>query len=460
MKQMIFLSVMSLLGIAGSFTISPIWGLAVYYMLAVVRPQFLWEWVEAMGIMIRDIQWSFSVAVATLCATTLWRIGLLHPVGALVKPWYGQPKWTVSHYLFLLFSIWISISCVTAVKPDHAEKYYIEYLKIFVMFFCATHIVRKISEVWAIYFVVLASAVYAAYEINFFYFVDGYMLLFQRGYGGLDNNGAALIAAMAVPMAYFAWEASSRWYRWWFLAVIPILVHAIQLSFSRGGMVSLMVTAIPVWLCSRHKMFLLGVYVLMLVFVVAGSGKELEERFLSISQSNVDESAQSRLTTWGIAIRMANERPFFGFGIRNSNLFTYEYGADIEGRSIHSQYLQVAADSGWVAMGLYVAMLVSTLVGLWRVSMFLRNYRDPESLKVRAMVAGLGNALILFCVGAAFLSLEHFEMPYIILLLGMQVHAITRMVAARQNALVASTPAARAVPAAQLEPQPVPAVAR
>ena len=73
---------------------------------------------------------------------------------------------------------------------------------------------------------------------------------------GLDNNGAALIVAMAIPMSYFAWEANKRWYRWGFLLVIPILVHALMLSFSRGGMVALGVTAIPVWFRTRHKWLL------------------------------------------------------------------------------------------------------------------------------------------------------------------------------------------------------------
>jgi probable O-glycosylation ligase (exosortase A-associated) len=457
MKQMFFLAITSLMGIAGSFTISPLWGIAVYYMYAVLRPQFIWEWVEAMGMNISDIPWSFGVAVSTMLATALWRFGLLFPLGALKEPWYGHPRYTRSHYLLIFFIIWISISYFTAIKPKVAEQFFIEYVKIFAMFICATQILRSVRDLWVIYFVVLGSAVYAAYEINLYYFSDNFMLLLQRGYGGLDNNGGALVVAMAVPMAYFAWEASRRWYRWGFLLVIPPLVHALMLSFSRGGMVALGATAIPVWLFSRHKLFLLCVYGVLGTFVVATAGKELQDRFLSISKDEVDESAQSRLTTWKIAIRMANERPFFGFGIRNSNLFTYEYGADIEGRSIHSQYLQTAADSGWVALGLYLGMFISTFLGLWSVMRFLRKYRDPESEGVRAMAAGVGCALFLFCVGAVFLSLEHFEMPYIILLLAMQVHAITNSVAARLNA--ATTPNAQVV-VVQAQPNPPAAVAR
>jgi probable O-glycosylation ligase (exosortase A-associated) len=457
MKQMIFMALTSFLGIAGSFVISPLWGIAVYYMYAVLRPQFIWDWVEAMGQQLQDVQWSFSVAVATLIATVLWRVGLLFPLGALGKPWYGNPRYTRCHYLFLAFVVWICITFFTAIQQKVAEQPFMEYVKIFVMFICATQILRTTKDLWVIYFTVLGSAVYAAYEINFFYFVDGVMLLDRRGYGGLDNNGGALVVAMAVPMAYFAWEATRNWYRWGYLLVIPLLVHALMLSFSRGGMLALGATAIPVWFRSRHKWLLTAVYLVLGAFVVAAAGKELQERLFSIGKDEVDDSAKSRLTTWGIAIRMANERPFFGFGIRNSNLFTYRYGADMEGRSIHSQYLQTAADSGWVGLGLYLLVLSSTFFGLWSVHRFLRKYRDPESLSIRSMAAGLECALFLFCVGAVFLSLEHFEMPYILLLLSMQLYAISRMVEARYGSL--ATPGVQVV-AVQANPNPPAAVGR
>ena len=51
MKQMAFMMVSVILGTAGSFALSPIYGLAVYYLYAVIRPQFIWEWNEFAGIM-------------------------------------------------------------------------------------------------------------------------------------------------------------------------------------------------------------------------------------------------------------------------------------------------------------------------------------------------------------------------------------------------------------------------
>jgi probable O-glycosylation ligase (exosortase A-associated) len=434
MKQFAFMLLTTFIGTAGSFAVSPVCGIAIYYLYAVLRPQFIWDWADLFGIRLDDLNWSLYVAVATLLATVVWRLGLWTPM-AVRTPWYGNPPFGRIHFLFLGFTAWISATYLTAINQTVAWPYFIEYTKIFVMFICAALVLRSVRELWLVYYIVILCAVYIGYELNFYYFVYKWLMLKQRGYGGLDNNGAALILAMAVPMCFFAWEAIRHWVRWSALLVIPVLLHAVMLSYSRGAMLALLITAPLMWWRSRNKGFVSAVFVLGLALVVAMAGKEIQERFFSISeqgdQKSMDDSAQARWTVWGIAVRMANERPLFGFGIRNSNLFTHQYGADIEGRTIHSQYLQTAADSGWPAMALYVALLVSIFYGLWCVRRALRPFTDPDSLKVRSLACGLECALALFCIGAAFLSLEHFEMPYIIMVMAVQLHAITLAVTSK-----------------------------
>ncbi len=431
MKQFAFMALTMFLGTAGSVVLSPVYGIAVYYMYAVLRPQFIWEWVDLFGLRMSEINWSLPVALVTLSATLAWRARLWTPFAAAKDPWYGNPRFGRSHYLFLAFTAWISLTYLTAINQTVAWPYFWEYTKIFLMFFCATLVLRTTRDLWLMYYIMLVCAVYIAYEINFYYLAWGWLMLASRGYGGLDNNGAALIFAMAIPLCFFAWEANTRRFRWLFLAAIPVLLHAVLLSYSRGAMLSLCVAAIPMFLRSRNKRFVAAIYAVGFCLVAVMAGKEIQERFFSISQSDMDESANSRKKTWSIAIQMANEYPVFGMGIRNSNLFTFKYGADMEGRTIHSQYLQTAADSGWVALAIYLALLLSVFYGLWQTRRLLRGLTDPESMKVRSMAAGLECALILFCFGAIFLSLEHFELPYLCILLAVQLHAIAQSVKSR-----------------------------
>src|SRR5947209_15965065 len=101
MKQFVFMAVTTLLGTAGSFALSPVYGIAVYYLYAVLRPQFLWEWTEFFGFKLAEFQWSLYVAACTLFATVLWRTGLFAPMKVAAPPFYGTPRFGRSHYLFL-----------------------------------------------------------------------------------------------------------------------------------------------------------------------------------------------------------------------------------------------------------------------------------------------------------------------------------------------------------------------
>jgi probable O-glycosylation ligase (exosortase A-associated) len=427
-KQLVFVSGLVALGVGGSLVLSPVYGVAVYYFFAVLRPQTLWDWALP-----ADVRWSFFVAVAALASTALWRIGLYSPIRAAATPWYGNPQYTRTHYLFLAFAVWVTLSCFTARNPERAWDAYQDYLKIFVMFFCSTFVLRSAKELWLIYLLALAAAVYFACEVNSRYFFDNRKNLFmsQVAKDGWDNNALGLMLAMVIPMCYFAWEGIRHWSRWAFLVFIGFLLHAVLLSYSRGAMVALCFVIVRVYFRARKKNFLGLVFLGILAALPVMAGKEIQERFISIGKQDVDESAQSRWTTWKIAIQMANEAPLVGFGVRNSNLYTYDYGADMKGRTIHCLYLQIAADSGWVGMLLYIAMFGSTFLGLWRVQKALKRWDDPETNRIKAMASGIEGALLIFAFGAMFLSLEVFEMPYILILLSVQLHAITRAITGR-----------------------------
>lgn len=455
MKQLAFMAITMLLGTAGAFALSPVYGIAVYYLYAVLRPQFIWEWVELFGVRLGEVNWSLPVAVCTLISTALWRAGVWTPASAIKPPWYGNPAFTRSHYLFLAFCAWISLTFATAQYHHIAWPYFVEYVKIFVMFICATLVLRTTRDLWIVYLVMLAASAYIAYELNFYYLAYRWIMVQHRGYGGLDNNGAALILAMGIPLAFFAWEATARWWRWGYMAMIPILGHAVMLTYSRGAMLALIPCAALMWLRARNKAFMTAAYAAGFVLLLATTGKEIEERFASIGKENTN----ARWETWGVAARMANDRPVFGFGIRCSSQFIGKdpYRISVDNLTIHSQYLQMAADSGWPAMALYLGMLGSVLLGLWQTRKMLRRMlqknNNPDTLNVRSLASGLECTLVLFVVGATFLSLEHFEMPYVVILLSVQLHAITRAVVAKLE------PSPSGLPPLTL-PYPYPAVGK
>jgi len=306
-KQTLFMMVVTAWGVVGPM-FDPALGVGVYYLFAVLRPQYMWQWALPDG-----IAWSQYVAIATIGGT------FVHAVmrGRISS----QPKHiTLTHLLVLAFGCWITVTYITAISPTTAYPWWVEYMKIFLMFgvsFIALNTVNSLR------LLMMSSALalgYIAYEINFMYVFDDYLGVFHNGWGGLDNNGAGLMLAMGAPLCLAVWDMERRWWRWFFLALIPPIVHAVLMTYSRGAMVALGLAAPLMILRSRRRwqMSLAAAVVAAMLPILAG--KEIRDRFFSVQQYEEDRSAQSRFESWNAALHIAKDHPIFGVGIRNSKI--------------------------------------------------------------------------------------------------------------------------------------------
>jgi probable O-glycosylation ligase (exosortase A-associated) len=409
-------------GIFGSLAMGPFVAVLVYYFYAVLRPQYLWDWA------LPKFGWSYWVALAAIIATVVARSGVMNY--ATFGPYRGakMPRWTMIHAFLGLFAIWQTLSYIFAVDHKVAYESWNECLKIFIFFFVASFGLTRVSHLWYLLIAITIADLFVAYEMNFQYFRFNRNDIQTNGFGGLDNNGAGLMLAMGLPLCYFLWEATKSWFRWVYILGIPVLGHAVMLSFSRGAMLSILVSMPILLMMSQRKKYVLGVYALGAVFVLATTGPELRERFNSIAEHEVDGSAQSRRKTWAAAIKLANSKPLFGYGIRCSTLFTQDLTNNgVEMQAIHNTYLQTAADSGWPAMVWFILLIGGSMYVAFRVWRQTSGWvKLPPVLHARAVGSGVIGALTIFSIGAIFLSLESFEMPYILVLVGAQLYAIHR----------------------------------
>jgi probable O-glycosylation ligase (exosortase A-associated) len=339
-----------------------------------------------------------------------------------------RPAFGRGHYLMFAFAAWIIVTFFAAQYPDVSEPWVMDYVKIFLMFAASAIILRTEIEMKHLLLLAAGAIFYLGLEINLDYLATGKIKVLTHGHGGLDNNGAGLLLAMGIPLYYFLFEAlTSRW-RWLLLAGIPPVVHTVLMTYSRGAMVSLALATPLLVLRSRYRLWL------ALALILGGAiglpfmaGAEIQKRFFTIeTAAEADESAQARLMSWTAAIRIANDYPVFGVGVRNANVFSHQYGADIEGRTIHSQYLQIAADNGYVGLGIYLILLL----GIWRDLQVVRGASkkqpDSENRLRYGMASGIESSMAVFCVGGVFLSLEVFELPFLLMLLGAQLALFQR----------------------------------
>jgi probable O-glycosylation ligase (exosortase A-associated) len=407
-------------------TAVPFWGVMLYYGFATLRPQSLWAWALADA---PQVRWSLTAMLIALVATAINLPTILET--------FRSNKVLV---LLCAYATLMLMSMLTAFNPDTSWFWAQEYGKVFVMFFIASLVVQRFWQVRAMCVMVVLCLGYIAYHFNAMYFFEGGRLdIFHIGFGGLDNNGAGALLALGIPFAYFlAMSPVGKWSnarRVFGLVVGLLILHAIMMSYSRGAMVAAAFGLI--WLMINHRPRIQAAAVSLMLVLAIGlmAGQEIRDRAMSTTNYDTDASALSRFDSWGAAWDIVWEHPVLGKGIRNSNEYSENYGADIAGRTIHNQYLQIAADSGVPAASIYIAMLAIGLFGLGRArrrcaraEMHFDNDPNPkgphdrQELVDRAKDAGLlclalQSALLMFCFSSMFLSVELVELPWLLLAL-------------------------------------------
>ncbi|QEL15539.1 O-antigen ligase family protein [Limnoglobus roseus] len=412
MKQLIYMGLMLLLGSVGAVVYGSFWSIFVYYNFTVLRPPYLWRWSLPPG-----IEWqTYAAAPAILFAIVSF--------GETSRPGRG---WSTIHLFLVAFFAWLTVSLFFAQYEQVAYQWYVVNFKIFLMAFVGSVLIATVQHVRWLFWMVGAGLGYIGYEMNFQYFVNHFMIIRTHGFAEYDNNTAGLMLAMGLPLCWFAWEGITNRWRWVFALFIPFLLHAVLMSFSRGAMLSLVVVTPLIVLRSRYRIwtavFVLGFALVGLPFF---AGQEIRDRFLSIEKQDADASAASRFSTWGAAYRMAKDHPIFGVGLRNSPFLVGRYGNANAHQTIHSQYLQVAADTGFVGLGLYLGLMGAALVATNRARRGCGALPPEVAISTKAVVNGLECSLVTFLIGAVFLSLETFEVTYILLILIARLSIIVR----------------------------------
>ena len=429
MKQTLFMIALTLLGTGGSL-VKPLCGVLIYYLFAVLRPQYIWAWALP-----PDVPWSEYVAVPTIAVAALFLLFRSANRDQSTANAYSPRAYGAVHLVTLLFAAWIALSYFTARNQDAAWPWFLEYLKIFLMFFASAVLIRSVNDVWWVMVVAAIALGYIAFEVNLMYLTTRYMGIYFNGYGGLDNNGAGLMLAMGVPLCLFLWMSTDRLWRWGFAALIPFILHAVLLTFSRGAMVALIAASPLFFMRGKHRLQLAIAFLAVVIILPMLAGREVRREFFSTTRYEDDPSAMSRFDTWSAGWRLGLDYPVFGVGVRNSKLYLHEYGGEVlRDRAIHNQYLQTLADSGFPALGLYLLMLGVMVLGLRRVRRWARRRTDEEARCAFALACGVEGSLAVFCVGGVFLSLEVFELPYLLLLLGAQLPLVLNMAAAQSPA--------------------------
>lgn len=410
MGRLVFLGLLSATSVV---SLSRPWvGVVCAYLFVVLVPQTVWYW------NFEDLRPAYWVLLPTLVGFAFGLLRKEYDLSAIMN----------RRNLFLLI-LWLCFTISYYVGPyvDDMGPYRFTdpswaasiFNKVFLLYFVACLCIDTEKKLKVLVYVFVVSVVYLVYWAN-----DQY--LSGRFYGRLagpvdmygvgtysDENNFAMLFVTLLPYVWFAgFFFKQRLIRWGLWLIIPLGWHAIFLTGSRGGLIGVAVSILVMAMRSRQR--LLGLW-LIPAFIVAyqwQAGDVMKERADTISEYSTETSASSRLEAWDAAVNMIAEHPLTGVGL-NSFGPAFPHYSDKKPREAHNTLLQITAESGILAGTVYLLIVVSSIVGLWRHGSRLRPIElEPGTNALYLISEATLAALCGLFVCSMFLSLQMFEIFY------------------------------------------------
>lgn len=219
-------------------------------------------------------------------------------------------------------------------------------------------------------------------------------------YGG--NNEIALALNMMLPFFLFFARQTKKinlrilCYSTFFLCVCSVIA-----SRSRGAFLTLCVVLLSMVLSSRRKWIAVPMLAIGLVVAIPRLPAVWTDRMATITEYEEDASAMGRIDAWNYAYERALENPVLGGGFETFRLHV---------RDVHSAYFEILGEHGFIALGLWLSLLVGALVSLQRLRKRAGELENGEWWRDCARAIQI--SLIGYAVGGAFLGSAYWEIFY------------------------------------------------
>lgn len=344
--------------------------------------------------------WGFSRTMPVYLIVFLaTMVGLLLTKDRQPFPWTRETK------LFFCLLAWFSMT--TFLFPDYpgtAQDQWIKVMKIYVGIFPTFWLINSRDRLrWLVITIACAFGLIGlkggifALGTAFQHRVWGPSNTF---YGG--NNEIAMALNMTLPLILLvAKECRSSLARYFFYAMFFFSVCSVISSWSRGGLVTLVVVLGALILTSRRKWLAVPLLLIGLAFFIPNMPEEWTGRMETIETYDQDASVQLRFIAWQYAIDRALQSPLTGGG------FETFLNTRVDA---HSAYFEILGEHGFVALLLWLSLLFGTLLALQRLRKRALRVEGLDWLPDYARAVQI--ALLAYATGGAFLGTAYWDYFY------------------------------------------------
>ena len=307
--------------------------------------------------------------------------------------------------VFVMLWIGFAISSTQAYFPDLAWQKFWIVTKIYLPFYFTLVLINTRQKLFSLIITIGASIGIVAVKGGIFAILKGFS---ARVYGPPntqfeENNAFAVAMLISIPLL-FLWqkESLSPWVKKGIPMTIPIIYAASLSSWSRGALLTMGVLTFMLIVNSKRKYLIIPLVLISAVFVKDYLPQEWFGRMNTIETYQQDSSAMGRLIAWTDGWNHTLSHPFTGAGFEG-----WKYVTE---RDWHSSYVEMFSEHGFIAFGLWLSLILGTLISLTSMPKKTQQVVGMEWVSNYCFM--LRASLICYMVGTAFLGLSYWDLLY------------------------------------------------
>jgi len=330
-------------------------------------------------------------------------------------------RWIVFFVFYLL-----AYSQISTIQPTEKNFLLTNFLQYLANYIILVSCVKKPSQ----FIFIIDVWLFAILHSNYHVINQGGRIwdsIWLRG-----ENNVGLLCAYAVPFAYFlyiAYRDSVK--KYFYLLSMATSVTGVIMANSRGGFVALAVVTFCCWLFVKKKIRVMVLILMAAILVVQFAPDKFFVELESLEQGTEEGTANERVYSWGLAVKMFADNPVFGVGPSNYPEYFLEYDDDDEGRFTrnatgrrmytkrvaHSTQFQWLAEFGTVGL-LILFYFQLSLYRNWKVIYKYKPSDQVLSLSDVNTLKMVSHANIItqigFWVAALFISVVHYPFYWVL----------------------------------------------
>ena len=384
-------------------------GMVPFMLRAPVMALLAWIWIGVMNPHRLTYGWAYDFPFALAVAVVLF-------ISCLVN--YRKleaPPPTAFSFALIGFLVWLNVSPMFSLHPEHELPLWSRALKIQVMVVAALFIVNRRESIHWMVLVAAASVAFFGVKGGFFTLISGgnYLVWGPPNSFIEDNNTLALATLMVVPLLrYLHLQATRRSVRAIYAISMVLCLVAVVGSYSRGALLALGASVVFFAWKSRARVVLTLLLSVAVVITLTLMPDRWFDRMGTIQNYDELQSVQGRFNAWWMCWNLAKDRlPIGGgFAIYEPDVFA-KYAPDpLDLHAAHSIYFQVLGEHGFVGLALFLMIFGTTY---WNARWVIRRTSGRPDLRWANDLARMVQVgLVAYGVGGAFLSLSYFDLPY------------------------------------------------